>query len=116
MKNIIKYSLISAFVVCYVLITLIGQLQLLAYWMNTDENSHSVASARDSRPFDTRPILIQGKHLPLTEKVNVPSEVFIKAINFPEIKAFQICWIDVPLSLSSHYSYIRFQPRDPPQA
>lgn len=116
MKNLILHSFILLLLCCYALVALTGQFQFLSHWLNSDAQNHAVTMAGDSQPFDDRPVLTQGKYVSLLERINVPSEALLGTCTFPDYQQIRYVNTEHTTSLPFLFSYIRFQPRDPPQA
>jgi hypothetical protein len=93
-----------------------GQFHVLSQWLNSHANAKALATATTSKPFDERPALTQGKYVPLLERIIVPSEALTGTFSFPEYRYVRYVVSKQSTSLLLFYTFIRFQPRDPPQA
>jgi len=111
-----KHVVAALILPIYLLLPVVANLPALKSALNAGFKTYQNASAEESRPTASRPIWVERKHLPASTRVEIQAALFCF---IRPLEPRQQCVILPELTRTSFpllCVYVRFWPRDPPQA
>jgi len=88
MEKRIQHSILALLLNCYLLVGVLGHLQVLYEFFGRWGAPHSLAQSKPSRPATSKVYWTQHKHIPAASRIVVPSPATVAAPNFFHEQAF----------------------------